>query len=129
MVASYYANAAKARGLDIITWTLERAGPGVDGWYFSSTDGLVDLAEGDRFTLLNVLHVEVGILGIFSDWPATVTFYANCMGLKLREAPPEAAPETLTVQAADPVNDGAFTIFVGFFAVTVSLTMTMVIMQ
>jgi glycerophosphoryl diester phosphodiesterase len=22
------------------------------------------------------------ILGIFSDWPATVTFYANCMGLK-----------------------------------------------
>ena len=23
-----------------------------------------------------------GILGIFTDWPATVTFYANCMGLK-----------------------------------------------
>jgi glycerophosphoryl diester phosphodiesterase len=25
---------------------------------------------------------EVKILGIFSDWPATVTYYANCMGLK-----------------------------------------------
>jgi glycerophosphoryl diester phosphodiesterase len=24
----------------------------------------------------------VKVLGIFSDWPATVTYYANCMGLK-----------------------------------------------
>jgi glycerophosphoryl diester phosphodiesterase len=24
----------------------------------------------------------VKILGIFSDWPATVTYYANCMNLK-----------------------------------------------
>jgi hypothetical protein len=24
----------------------------------------------------------VKILGIFSDWPATVTYYDNCMGLK-----------------------------------------------
>jgi glycerophosphoryl diester phosphodiesterase len=29
-----------------------------------------------------VLARKVGILGIFSDWPATVTYYANCMGLK-----------------------------------------------
>ena len=27
-------------------------------------------------------HADVGILGIFSDWPATVTYYANCMGLR-----------------------------------------------
>ena len=32
--------------------------------------------------VLDVLAKEVGILGIFSDWPATVTYYANCMGLK-----------------------------------------------
>ena len=31
---------------------------------------------------LDVLARQVGILGIFSDWAATVTFYANCMGLK-----------------------------------------------
>ena len=31
---------------------------------------------------LDVLAKQVGIIGIFSDWPATVTFYANCMGLK-----------------------------------------------
>lgn len=31
---------------------------------------------------LDVLARRVGILGIFSDWPATVTYYANCMNLK-----------------------------------------------
>ena len=70
--------------MDIITWTLERAGPGLDGFYYDSTAGVVELAQGDRFTLLNVLDEEVGILGIFSDWPATATFYANCMGVSLR---------------------------------------------
>jgi hypothetical protein len=28
-----------------------------------------------------VLAQDVGILGIFSDWPGTVTYYANCVGL------------------------------------------------
>ena len=28
------------------------------------------------------LSYVVGILGVFSDWAAPVTFYANCMGLK-----------------------------------------------
>jgi glycerophosphoryl diester phosphodiesterase len=34
------------------------------------------------YKALDVLAREVGILGIFSDWPATVTYYANCMALK-----------------------------------------------
>ena len=29
-----------------------------------------------------VLAREVGIRGIFSDWAATVSYYANCMGLQ-----------------------------------------------
>jgi glycerophosphoryl diester phosphodiesterase len=33
-------------------------------------------------TVLDVLARDVGIRGIFSDWAATVTFYANCVGLK-----------------------------------------------
>ena len=33
------------------------------------------------FHLLHVLAQDVGIEGIFSDWPATTTYYANCMGL------------------------------------------------
>ena len=37
--------------------------------------------DGDMYTVLDVLAKKVGISGIFSDWPATVTYYANCMGL------------------------------------------------
>lgn len=37
--------------------------------------------DGDMLTVLDVLAKKVGIIGIFSDWPATVTYYANCMGL------------------------------------------------
>jgi glycerophosphoryl diester phosphodiesterase len=85
MKPSYYAVAAAERGLGVITWTLERAGPGLSGWYYQTTENVVDLAEGDRFSLLHVLYQEVGILGIFSDWPATTTFYANCMGVGLRD--------------------------------------------
>ena len=31
---------------------------------------------------LNYLDVGTSIRGIFSDWATTVSFYANCMGLK-----------------------------------------------
>jgi glycerophosphoryl diester phosphodiesterase len=34
------------------------------------------------YKALDVLARKVGIEGIFSDWPATVTYYANCMGLR-----------------------------------------------
>lgn len=32
--------------------------------------------------VIHVLAQDVGVLGIFSDWAAPVTYYANCMGLK-----------------------------------------------
>jgi hypothetical protein len=35
--------------------------------------------EGVILELLDVLANEVGVEGVFSDWPATVTFYANCL--------------------------------------------------
>ena len=31
---------------------------------------------------LDVLAQQVGIRGMFSDWPATTTFYASCTGMK-----------------------------------------------
>jgi glycerophosphoryl diester phosphodiesterase len=34
------------------------------------------------YQVLDVLAQDVKIRGIFSDWPATVTYYANCVGLK-----------------------------------------------
>jgi glycerophosphoryl diester phosphodiesterase len=55
-------------------------------YYFQSTDGShgsqAIFNDGDYMTTLDVLAKEVGIRGIFSDWPGTVTYYANCMGLK-----------------------------------------------
>jgi len=31
---------------------------------------------------VEVLGVDFATAGVFSDWPATVTYYANCMGLE-----------------------------------------------
>ena len=80
---SIYAKAAKRAGLDIITWTLERSGflSTGGGWYYQTTSDLID-NDGDTMVMLDVLARKVGVLGVFSDWPATVTYYANCMGLK-----------------------------------------------
>jgi glycerophosphoryl diester phosphodiesterase len=33
------------------------------------------------YTVLDVLAQQVKIKGMFSDWPASVTYYANCFGL------------------------------------------------
>ena len=84
IIPSQYARDAKAAGLDIITWTLERSGilaDGDNGFYYQTFDSAIK-REGDMFRVLDVLAKDVGILGIFSDWPATATFYANCAGLK-----------------------------------------------
>jgi glycerophosphoryl diester phosphodiesterase len=31
--------------------------------------------------VLDVLGRDIGVKGVFSDWPGTVTYYANCMDL------------------------------------------------
>lgn len=82
IVASNYAKYCMDHDFDIITWTLERSGPLVagGGFYYGPVTDVID-RDGDMFELLHVLNKEVGIVGIFSDWPATTTFYANCMDL------------------------------------------------
>jgi glycerophosphoryl diester phosphodiesterase len=74
-------------GYKIITWTFERAdlrqGASKAGFYFDfDSNGVAIKTDSDMYKALDVLAKKVGILGIFSDWPATVTYYANCMGLK-----------------------------------------------
>ena len=84
ILPSQYARNARAAGLDIITWTLERSGilaDGGNGFYYQTFDNAIQ-REGDMMQVLDVLAGQVGVLGVFSDWPATTTFYANCMGLK-----------------------------------------------
>ena len=103
MVASAYTLYVKDKGMDIITWTLERSGllEAGGGWYFQTLNGGNDnsdtnLVEGDGFAfeMLEALHQEVGILGIFSDWPATTTFYANCMDLGIAAVDEEEEDES-----------------------------------
>ena len=87
VVPSEYANDIRKAGLDIITWTFERAdlrkGASKGGWYYLfDPEGKAIKKDSDMYKALDVLARKVGILGIFSDWPATVTYYANCMDLK-----------------------------------------------
>ncbi|MDJ1016253.1 MAG: glycerophosphodiester phosphodiesterase family protein [Paracoccaceae bacterium] len=87
IVPSDYALSAKEANLSIITWTLERSGriredvvQGTSKYFFQSVlDALKD--DGDIYKVLDVLARQVGVEGVFSDWPATVTYYANCMKL------------------------------------------------
>ena len=86
IVPSKYAKAARDAGFEIITWTLERSGrineeviPSKDFYYQSVIPALKN--DGDILVALDVLAREVGVIGIFSDWAGTVTYYANCMGL------------------------------------------------
>lgn len=92
IVPSHYAKAVKAAGLGIITWTLERSGriaedvlptKGTDSpsFYYQSTLDALD-NDGDILTTVDVLAQQVGVLGIFSDWSGTVSFYASCFDLR-----------------------------------------------
>jgi glycerophosphoryl diester phosphodiesterase len=83
IVPSAYARAAKAAGLDLVGWSLERDGPlnKGGGFYHKSVRAAID-RDGDTLTVLDVLAKQVGVRAMFSDWPATTTFYANCMGMK-----------------------------------------------
>jgi glycerophosphoryl diester phosphodiesterase len=83
IVPSAYAKAARDAGLDLVTWTLERSGPLTDGggYYFKSVKDAI-ARSGDTYEMLDVLARQVGVRGVFSDWPATVTYYASCMELK-----------------------------------------------
>lgn len=82
LIPSAYARQARANGLDILTWSLERSGPLADGggWYYSGLGDAIN-NDGDMMTFIDVLAQDVGVKGIFSDWPATVSYYANCKGL------------------------------------------------
>lgn len=84
IVPSVYAKAAKEAGLDLIGWTTERSGPlkvGGGGFYYSTVSDVIK-NDGDILTVIDVLARKVGIRGLFSDWPATTTFYANCMAIQ-----------------------------------------------
>lgn len=88
LVASDFAKRVRAAGLDLVAWTLERSGrirdgaiEGRDRDFFLGPVLPALRNDGDVYRVIHALHTEVGVSAIFSDWPAAVTYYANCMGL------------------------------------------------
>ena len=83
IVPSEYAKQAREAGLDIIAWSFERSGPLANGggYYYSTAKDAIN-NDGDMLTALDVLARDVGVIGVFSDWPATTTYYANCINLR-----------------------------------------------
>lgn len=83
IVPSALAIGLKEAGIKTIAWSFERAGPLKDGggWYFHSVSDAIT-GDGDAYEVLDVLARQVGVTGVFSDWPATVSYYASCMDLK-----------------------------------------------
>lgn len=87
IVASDYANKANQAGLKIITWSLERSGPLAkvqalgDSYYRNYADAIH--RDGDMFRVLDALYHKVGVVGIFSDWVATTSYFANCFKIDL----------------------------------------------
>lgn len=80
IIPSPYARAATSAGLKLIAWSLERSGPiqvENGGWFHQSISDAMN-NEGDVFVLLDVLAKDVGVAGVFSDWPATTSYYAHC---------------------------------------------------
>ena len=79
IVPSQYAIAAKAAGLELIAWSLERSGPlnQGGGYYYQSIADVIN-NDGDMMKVVDVLAQDVGVMAIFSDWPATVSYYASC---------------------------------------------------
>lgn len=84
IVPSDYAKKASSAGLGMISWTTERSGrvreeivPAGGAFYYATTVGALE-SDGDILLQIDVLAQDVGIVGLFSDWPATTTFYANC---------------------------------------------------
>jgi len=88
IIATQYAQRARAAGLDLVTWTLERSGRidsgmiegGNKDFYLGPLLPALD-NEGDLYRVVDALYREAGVRKIFSDWPAIPTYYANCLDL------------------------------------------------
>eukprot|EP00900_Chrysochromulina_parva_P018761 jgi/Chrpa1/26887/Chrysochromulina_OHIO_Genome00026282-RA len=88
LVQSGYARDAIAAGLKVITWTVER---NYECWPAeASTLATPQCKSMNELELIDTLY-KMGVVGVFSDWPATTTFYASCMIAKREYAQPETA--------------------------------------
>lgn len=97
LVPSPYALAARNAGLKLVAWTVERTDlrngsrigvndqdrPLTSFYYQFDTNPNAQAVtkDSDLYPVIDALAQKVGVTGIFSDWPATVSYYASCMEL------------------------------------------------
>ena len=88
-VPSAYARAAKAAGLELITWTLERSGSLATGggWYYQTLNGMNPgksagpyrvRDDADQLRLLALLFDDLEVRGVFTDWAETTALVDRC---------------------------------------------------
>jgi glycerophosphoryl diester phosphodiesterase len=87
IVPSVLATDLKSMGFDLISWSLERVdlrkgSAGVGSYYAFDPTGAAIKKDSDMYKALDVLAKDVKLIGMFSDWPGTVSYYASCMGLQ-----------------------------------------------
>lgn len=77
IVPSDYAIRARDADVPLLTWSLERGADGGGGFYYQSIASAYT-GPADQLRVLDVLANQVGVDGVFSDWPATTTWFAHC---------------------------------------------------
>jgi hypothetical protein len=73
---------ASASGFDLISWSFERVdlrrgAAGVEAYYDFDPTGAAIKKDSDMYKALDVLAKDVKLIGLFSDWPATVGYLAS----------------------------------------------------
>ena len=91
IIPSRYGPLARAAGLELITWTLERSGDLAKGggWYYQTLNGSNPLPgtsggfritrDADQLLLARVLFEDIGVRAVFSDWPSTTALVDRCL--------------------------------------------------
>lgn len=87
IVPTVLATDLQSMGFDLISWSFERVdlrrgAAGVGSYYDFDPTGAVIKKDSDMYKALDVLAKDVKLIGMFSDWPGTVSYYASCMGLE-----------------------------------------------
>ena len=61
---------------------LRKGAANAGSYYDFDPTGAAIKKDSDMYKALDVLAKDLKLVGVFSDWPATVSYYASCMGLE-----------------------------------------------
>ena len=62
-----------------VSYSQQPAAIGICGYYGSSTEQKSSFQHADVLVMLKVLLEDLGLVGVFSDFPLVVSAFANCI--------------------------------------------------